>query len=141
MATQYTGGQVTGQVLTAATMNSIGATWETWSPTVTPQLGVFFVLTLNLARYGRIGKLVYGEIDFTVTSIGTGSGIVNFTLPVTAASTPTVALGQYRETGVTGLIGVVTYETTTTFSMRRYDNSPPLGAGYRFAGSFQYEAA
>jgi hypothetical protein len=32
MATQYTAGLTTGQVLTAATMNSIGAAWETWTP-------------------------------------------------------------------------------------------------------------
>jgi hypothetical protein len=141
MATQYTGGQVTGQVLTAATMNSIGATWETWTPTVTAQTGSLTTVTVTLARYGRINKLVYAEIDFTITNIGSGGGIPFFTIPITSAATATIALGQYRETAATGLTGVITYENTTQFSCRRYDNAASLGAGYRFAGSFQYEAA
>lgn len=141
MATQYTGGQVTGQVLTAATMNSIGATWETWSPTYSCSTGVMFVVTTNLARYGRIGKLVYGEIDFTITSIGTGAGIPIFSLPITATSTNFVAVGPYRETGITGLTGIVDLESTTTGGMRRYDNGAHLSNGNRYGGSFIYEAA
>jgi hypothetical protein len=142
MATQWTAQGITsGAVLPAATLNTIGAVWETWTPTVTAQTGSFTTVTVNLARYGRINKLVYGEIDFTITSIGTGAGIPLFTLPVTSAVTATLATGQYRETGVTGLTGVITYENTTQFSCRRYDNASPLGGGYRFAGSFQYEAA
>jgi len=35
MATQYTAGLTAGQVLTAATMNQIGAAWETWTPALT----------------------------------------------------------------------------------------------------------
>jgi hypothetical protein len=141
MATQYTGGLTTGQVLTAATMNSIGATWETWTPTVTPASGVFYVLTVNLARYGRIGKLVYGQIDFSLTSIGTGSGIAIFTLPVTATSTNFIAVGSYRETQNTGLSGIVDLESTTTGGLRRYDNASHLSANNRYGGFFVYEAA
>lgn len=33
MATQWTAGTTSGQVLTAATLNTIGAAWETWTPT------------------------------------------------------------------------------------------------------------
>ena len=141
MAVQWTAGTTSGQVLTAATLNTIGAAWETWTPTVTAQTGSFTTVTVSLARYGRINKLVYAEIDFTITSIGTGAGIPLFTIPITSAVTATMALGQYRETAVTGLTGVITYENTTQFSCRRYDNAASIGAGYRFAGSFQYEAA
>jgi hypothetical protein len=122
-------------------MNSIGAAWETWTPTVTPSSGVFYVLTVNLARYGRIGKLVYGQIDFSLTSIGTGSGIPIFTLPITATSTNFVAVGSYRETQNTGLSGIVDLESTTTAGMRRYDNANHLSATNRYGGFFVYEAA
>jgi len=44
MATQWTAGTTSGQVLTAATLNTIGAVWETWTPALTasttnPNLG------------------------------------------------------------------------------------------------------
>ena len=141
MATQYTAGLSTGQVLTAATMNSIGATWETWTPTVTSAAGTLTTVTVHLARYGRINKLVYAEIDFSITSIGTGSGIPIFTLPITATSTNFLAVGQYRETYNTGLSGIADLESTTTGALRRYDNAAHLAANNRYGASFFYEAA
>jgi hypothetical protein len=141
MATQYTAGLTTGQVLTAATMNEIGAAWETWTPTVTPSSGVFYVLTVNLARYGRIGKLVYGQIEFTLTSVGTATGIPIFTLPITATSAPFLAMGQYRETNNTGNSGIIDQFSTTSASMRQYNNANHIAANGRYEGSFIYEAA
>ena len=141
MATQYTGGLSTGQVLTAATMNSIGAAWETWTPTVTASSGSFTTVTVNLARYGRIGKLVYGQIIFTITTIGTASGNPIFTLPITGTTAQFLAIGSVREIGTTGFTGIVSQESTTTAAMRRYDNSAFIAAGNKFAGSFFYEAA
>jgi hypothetical protein len=141
MATQYTGGQVTGQVLTAATMNSIGATWETWTPTYSASAGVMFVVTTNKARYGRIGKLVYGQIDFTITSIGTASGVPIFTAPITSTSGNSMPYGPWRETAINCLIGVACFETTTTSAIRRYDNESHLTNGARYEASFTYEAA
>ena len=35
MATQWTAGTTAGQILTAATLNTIGAAWETWTPAPT----------------------------------------------------------------------------------------------------------
>jgi hypothetical protein len=142
MATQYTGGLTTGEVLTAATMNSIGATWETWTPTLTPQTGAYTTATVNTARYGRIGKLVYCQIVFTITSIGTGAGNAQFTLPITATTASFQAMGPYREIGSTGFSGIVSQESTTLGAMRLYNNASSLtGSGNKFAGSFFYEAA
>jgi hypothetical protein len=141
MATQYTGGLVTGEVLTAATMNTIGAAWETWTPTFTATAGAFTLVTVNSARYGRIGKLVYGQIIFTITTIGTASVNPIFTLPITATNQQFIAIGQVREIQNTGLTGIVSQESTTTAAMRRYDNAAFIAAGNKFAGSFVYEAA
>ena len=116
--------------------------WQTWSPTVTPISGVFYILTVNTARYSQVGKIVTGQIDFTLTSIGTGTGIVYFTLPVTASSSYYyTAIGQYRETQNTGLTGIVSWESTSSASLRRYDNASHLSAGNRYCASFTYEAA
>ncbi len=89
MATQYTAGLTTGQVLTAATMNSIGAAWETYTPTwassgTQPAIGN----GTRSGRYCRIQKLVVAQIYFafnTTTTFGTGN--YGFGLPFTPATT------------------------------------------------------
>jgi hypothetical protein len=141
MATQWNYDFSPGEVLTAAVMDSLGAVWETWTPTLTPSVGSYTTATVNSARYGRIGKLVYGQIIFTITTIGTGSGNPIFTLPITATNQQFIAIGQVREIQNTGLTGIVSQESTTTAAMRRYDNAAFLAAGNKFAGSFFYEAA
>jgi len=90
MATQYTAGLSSGQVLTAATMNSIGAAWETWTPALTatsvnPSLGTGSTAT---GKYCRINKLIVATFLLrfgTGPSAGTGNYLVS--LPVTAAGT------------------------------------------------------
>jgi hypothetical protein len=142
MATQWNYDFSPGEVLTAGVMDSLGAVWETWTPTLTPQLGSYTTATVNTARYGRIGKLVYCQIVFTITTIGTGSGIALFTLPITGTTPSFLAMGSYREIGTTGLVGIISQESTTTAAMRRYDNVNALtGSGNKFAGSFFYEAS
>lgn len=77
MATQYTAGLSAGQILTAATMNSIGAAWETWTPTWTgsttnPAIGNGFIG----GTYCRIQKTVIADgyvIAGTTTTYGSGT--------------------------------------------------------------------
>jgi hypothetical protein len=141
MATQYTAGLTTGQVLTAATMNSIGAAWETWTPTFTPSSGTFTTITTSYARYGRIQNVVFGSVDMTITNIGTGTGVLVFTLPVTAKYT-FQPCGVFRELAVNGYTGIVTTnDTTSNGSLRQYDNANYLAANKRFVFTFTYEAA
>lgn len=142
MATQYTGGLVAGQILTAATMNSIGADWETWVPTVTSSGGTLTTVTINSARYGRIQKIVVAQIDFSITVGGTGFGTPIFTLPITAKAMGVGgAFGSYREIASTGLIGVAAYKTTTSGELFRYDNVNHINTGNRYVATFTYEAA
>ena len=85
MATQYTAGLIDGTALPAATLNSIGAPWETYTPTWTttgtqPVLGNG---TLT-GRYCRINKLVVAQIFFAYGSTSTGgTGSFLFSLPLT----------------------------------------------------------
>ena len=88
MATQYTAGLSAGQVLTAATMNTIGAAWEAWTPTLTafttnPTLGTGSSQT---GRYGRVNKSVYGQgqVTFGTAGVAAGNGIYYISIPVTA---------------------------------------------------------
>jgi hypothetical protein len=85
MATQWTAGTTSGQVLTAATLNTIGAQSVTYTPvwygTVAPSIGNG---TLT-GRYFRIQKMVFVELFFSAGSTTTyGTGVYSFSVPITA---------------------------------------------------------
>jgi hypothetical protein len=67
-------------------MNSIGAAWETYTPTWTaaitnPAIGNGFIA----GRYVQIQKLVHAQISITMGSTTTyGSGVYYFGLPITS---------------------------------------------------------
>lgn len=122
-------------------MNQIGAAWETWTPTFTPSAGTFTTVTLTAARYGRIQNVVFGMIDVTITAVGTGTGILEFTLPITPKTATAVASGTFRETAVLGYTGIISIDSTTKGTLRKYDNANYLASSIRLQGSFQYEAA
>jgi len=80
MATQYTAGLTTGQVLTAATMNSIGAAWESYTPTWKGG-ATTITKTINYAKYCQINKLVIVQISLTATGAGAANGRITCTYP------------------------------------------------------------
>lgn len=88
MATQWTAGTTSGQVLTAATLNTIGAVWETWTPALTasttnPNLGA---TGTSVGRYARVNKTIFGNAVFTFNGAGlaAGAGFYFCSLPFTA---------------------------------------------------------
>ena len=113
MATQYTAGLSTGQVLTAATMNSIGAATETFTPTIVGSGGGSVTIgngTLT-GNYFRIQKLVI--VNYVLTwgssTSTTCSGLWLFSVPVGNATRGN-AFGRILDAGntyyrVTGLAG------------------------------------
>jgi len=156
MATQYTAGLSAGQVLTAATMNSIGAAWETWTPALTasttnPTLGTG---STTSGRYGRINKTVFGQllIQFGTSGAAAGTGFYFVSLPVTAqASGPTVGSGYILDNSTSLLRHVVAVLDSTSRIALWLENSTNFavaaGNPWTWAASdsiridFQYEAA
>ncbi len=141
MATQYTAGLTTGQVLTAATMNSIGAAYETFTPNFRPGAGVWFVANQVSARYGRIGKLVYGSAQLDIVSFGTATGNVLFDLPITANLGNPYSIGTGREANITGNTFNVFTSATTTGQIAFYNNTATANGNYNYSFFFIYEAA
>jgi hypothetical protein len=84
MATQYTAGLTAGQILTAATMNSIGAAWESYTPVIKGG-ATTVTATLTYAKYFQINKIVFVEVFATVTSAGAANGRITMTLPINPA--------------------------------------------------------
>ncbi len=66
----------------ATTTGEIGAAWQSWTPTLT---NVTLGSGTIVAKYLKIGKLIHYRISFIYSS-STVSGLIGFSLPVTAAS-------------------------------------------------------
>lgn len=85
MATQWTAGLTDNTGLPAATLNTIGATWETWTPVV-KQSGTF-TFTNNIARYTQINKLVIATTFVQMTNnAGVAGNALSMTLPILGQS-------------------------------------------------------
>jgi hypothetical protein len=107
MATQWTAGLTSGSTLPAATLNTIGAAWESWTPTfvnITVGNGVL------VARYSRINKNVTVQLRFTLgsTSVIGGGGGITMSLPVTMAT------AQYSNSA--SLIGIASMVDVSPFT-------------------------
>lgn len=155
MATQYTGGQTSGQVLTAATMNSIGAAYETWTPALTasttnPTLGTGSSQT---GRYGRVNKSVYGQgqVQFGTAGVAAGSGIYYISIPVTAQAGGVLCgtWQAYDSSATASYFGHLVLDTTSR-ALLYYNNPASIitnAAPFTWAASdfirilFSYEAA
>lgn len=129
MATQYNAGLTSGQVLTAATMNSIGAAWETWTPAVTQSGAV--TATVTLGRYMRIQKLVIAVAKLAITGTGTANNAVKVSLPITAMDSGQIVGQGFIYDASTNLTYLVAAESDTTTTTRFYTDGT---AGASFWG-------
>lgn len=102
MATQWTAGLTALTVLPAATLNRIGAAWESFTvgwkaATTNPAIGNGTIA----GKYTRFQKLVICQITIvpgSTTTFGSGQWLID--LPITAKAT----LSQYSNTGFGYLI-------------------------------------
>lgn len=127
MATQYTAGLTSGQILTAATMNSIGAEWEAWTPAVVQNGAV--ASTNNLGRYTQINKLVIAVARVTITGAGTANNTVTLSLPLTANNNSAQIVGSgFIYDASTNRIDIVAAEVATATTIRFYRNAAPANS-------------
>ena len=95
----------------------------TWTPTVTSGSGSFTTVSAT-GTYVKIGKQVTTFTVVTITTAGTASGQINFTLPFTVASSPNgSAVGAAIEASAVGITGVTFTSSSTTGSIKKYDYS------------------
>jgi len=141
MATQYTAGLSAGQILTAATMNSIGAVWETYTPTYTATSGTLTTVTTNAARWARLQKTFFLHIDATITNVGTATGFLEVSLPAGITPQKLFQVGVAKEMAVNGNAGTfqITSNTKATFYLYAAGNTAVVN--YRMAGLVIFEVA
>lgn len=141
MATQWNYDFSPGEVLTASVMDSLGATWETFTPNFRPGAGVWFAATTFTSTYARIGKIIIGQAGINITSSGTATGTVRFDLPVTSLRGNPFAIGSGREANLTGNTFNVFTTSTTLAEIRFFNNGETSAGNWAYAFFFMYEAA
>ena len=118
MATQYAGGTIAGQILTAATMNSIGAAWETYVP-VFKTGATTRTTTVTYARFCQIQKLITVQVELVCTEAGTANAVLSISLPTTLTyakpSSSFAAVGTFtiQDTGTAFYAGSAILDTNT----------------------------
>ena len=126
MATQYTAGLTTGQVLTAATMNSIGAAMETWTPTFFSGTGQATTSKAN-GFYFRINKIAFVMVQLAANGSG-GAGPVEIRgIPAAIAPKRTgstnnsnqadIGNGQFFDAGTAAYLGAAYCFSSTAIRM------------------------
>jgi hypothetical protein len=116
MATQWTAGTTSGQVLTAATLNTIGAASVSYTPTLTQ--GVTVSKTIVVARYFQYQKMVIGQVSLSVTSSGTSGSRILIGLPLTSNIASEIIVGTFLIVGgpshYGNIVGSAVQQSTTT---------------------------
>jgi len=111
------GSFVSGQVLTAAELNSGGA-WSDYTPTWTQSVAV--TKTVNWARYTQFNKWVQGSIKMTASGAGTANNKILVGLPVSAsANNFIIGHMNYRDVSSSNFTNgffPAYYESSTTMS-------------------------
>jgi hypothetical protein len=148
MATQWTAGTVSGQILTAATLNTIGAVTVDYTPTLTQ--GVAVTKTVVQARYFQFQKFVQGTIVLNTTSAGTAGQVVAVGLPISARATSTmIAFGYIYDANTNIMYNVTGYTASGTTLQFFYQAGNPFGvspaitlaASDQISLNFSYEIA
>lgn len=134
MATQWTAQGITsGAVLPAATLQSIGAVWVDYTPTLTQ--GVTVSKTTVLARYCQIQKTVIVNIMMNPTSTGTIGSAIQVGLPLAARtnSNQIVGTGFIYDNSPQFNYNVSSYLASTTTFSSLYQGGSPFGTSPNLA--------
>ena len=133
MATQWTAGTSSGQVLTASTLNTIGAVWETYTPTLVQ--GVTVTKTTVVARYCQIQKTVIVNIMLNPTSTGTLGSALSVGLPIAARANNNQIVGHgfVYDNSPQFNYNVSAYLSSTTAFSCLYQGGSPWGTSPNLA--------
>lgn len=157
MATQYTAGLASQQVLTAATMNSIGAAGNAYTPVWTATTTNPVINNGSISgNWQRIQSIIFGQIFIVIGSTtNVGVGFYRFTVPVNISPNNVLAASlhlldssagyaAYNGFGIPVTAGGNQIEFRT-HGAGTFTNAVPLPGGLGNADqiriSFQYEAA
>ncbi len=106
--------------------NDTGSAWTTSTPSVTSSGGTITTASCAFA-YKALGKTVWFRAAVTITTSGTGSGFIQFTVP-SGTTNAAVAGGGYNTTTAVSTIWSIP-ASSTTLSIAKYDGTTQIGNG------------
>lgn len=106
-----------------------------WTPTVTPATGAFGSVTLNRAKYARMGAMYVILFDYTITTVGTAAGAVTVSLP----AAPTWD-GVMRGRDINNGVGLMAPTLGSNMLIVNDSNTTPIQANARLRISGVYFA-
>ena len=150
MATQWTAQGITsGAVLPAATLQSIGAAWVDYTPTLTQ--GVAVTKTISYARYCQFQKTIIVQVLLIATSAGTAAAEVAIGLPLTGTGSLNRANGTgfVYDASANVIYNMTSFLATTTTAKFYYQSGFGFGTSPaitlantdQLSFTFIYEAA
>jgi hypothetical protein len=111
----------------------------TFTPTLTSTTGTITTVGTRTGWYTKIGNLVVGAVDITITTNGTGATSLNVAgLPFTAADTYGVNGAEIVGTGK-NVNGWMNTGSSTLSAIRFYDATYPGADSRRFVIPFAYK--
>ncbi len=106
---------VTPKAIADATVGKLGAAWATWTPSWTNFTKGSATI---IARYCQIGKLVTCRLVVTLAADSSVSGVITFSLPVTAVAgynyLDKVGIGSILDNGTAVFMAGARIDSTTT---------------------------
>jgi hypothetical protein len=129
---------VTSNAITSGGVN-IATAWTAYTPVVTSQTNTITAYTAT-GRYKQIGKTVICETDVVITTVGTASGIMLVTIPVTAAAFRYAGVSlDYGATLKSGAGYINGGSTPTLFATQDSTGNTFFTANAKVVSSFTYE--
>ena len=121
-------------------LTGLGGAWTAWTPTVTASAGAFTTAS-GTGRYEQRGKTVSWKATITITTVGTASGYVLFTLP-TAAQASLGHIGNGHTLAPVAAMSTQAFlASASQGKASRYDDTTVIGPGHVLYLSGTYEAA
>ena len=95
--------------------------------------------TTEIARYTKIGRVVTLSMRFLGSSVSGAANLAVAGLPFVFANSNADSSGGFREYTTAGNLYILSFGSSTSVSMQRYDNSNGLPNGAPgFSGTFTY---
>jgi|GEM_PF-3861131 len=104
--------------------------WITYTPTVSTSVGTITTSSASGA-YIRRGNIVYLKAQITITTNGTGAGILKFTVPIASAGLlPNLFVGKERAVTGKAVAGFLDGGAQTIVDLQLYDGTYPGADGH-----------
>jgi len=109
----------------------------TFTPTASSSSGTITSYTVNGAAYTKVGRMVFVNVDITITNAGTGSASFDVTLPFTNGSV--LCNGTGRENALTGYqLQTRVIASSSTMNIQNYANATVIATNAQIKAMIVY---